>query len=125
MKHGRFLGSQKLAVLPQVEIPSFIKTEIPLSPVDLQKKIAGTNAKELVSFQELAALNIHLGGDKDVSKKALTEYLCNLTFQALGKENDNILMSFDSLNDLAYDINERLAKIELYLVNDSNILSNN
>ena len=38
LKHGRFLGSQKLAVLPQVEIPSFIKTEIPLSPVDLQKK---------------------------------------------------------------------------------------
>ena len=34
-------------------------------------------------------------------------------------------MSFDSLNDLVYDINERLAKIELYLVNDSNILSNN
>ena len=90
-----------------------------------KKKIAGTNAKELVSFQALAALNIHLGGDKDVSKKALTEYLCNLTFQALGKENDNILMSLDSLNDLAYDINERLAKIELYLVNDSNILSNN
>ena len=34
-------------------------------------------------------------------------------------------MTFDSLNDLVYDINERLAKIELYLVNDSNILSNN
>ena len=34
-------------------------------------------------------------------------------------------MSFDSLNDLVYDINERLAKIELYLVNDSNIFSNN
>ena len=76
-----------------------------------KKKIAGTNAKELVSFQALAALNIHLGGDKDVSKKALTEYFCNLTFQALSKENDNILMSFDSLNDLVYDINERLAKL--------------
>ena len=88
-----------------------------------KKKIAGTNAKELVSFQALAALNIHLGGDKDVSKKALTEYLCNLTFQALSKENDNVLMSFDSLNDLVYNIHESLAKIELQLVNDSNILS--
>ena len=68
-KHGRFVGSQKLAVLLQVEVPSFIKTEIPLSPVDLYKNFPGTNAKELVSFQALAALNIHLGGDKDVSKK--------------------------------------------------------
>lgn len=32
-------------------------------------------------------------------------------------------MSFDSLNDLVYNIHESLAKIELQLVNDSNILS--
>lgn len=32
-------------------------------------------------------------------------------------------MSFDSLNDLVYNIHESLAKIELQLVNDSNNLS--
>ena len=61
------------------------------------KKFAGTDAKALVSFQALAALNIYLGGNKNVSKNALNEYLWNLTFQALTQENDNVYMTFDHM----------------------------
>ena len=32
---GRFPGSQKLLMLPQADIPNFVKTETPLSPIDL------------------------------------------------------------------------------------------
>ena len=76
---GRFPVSQKLIMLPQANIPDFIKTETPLSPIDLYKKLKATDAKALVSIQAIAALNIHLGGD--ISKKALTEFLRNLTSQ--------------------------------------------
>ena len=82
---GRFPGSQKLIMLPQADIPDFIKTETPLSPIDLYKKFKATDAKALASIQVIAALNIHLGGDRNISKKALTEFLRNLTFQALSK----------------------------------------
>ena len=85
-------------MLPQADIPDFVKTEIPLSPIDLWKKFKATNAKALVSIQAIAALNIHLGGERErCSKKLLTEFLHNLIFQALSKENDNILMSFNML----------------------------
>ena len=69
----RFPGSQKLVMLPQADIPDFVKTEMPLSPIDdLYKKFKATDAKALASIQAIAALNIHLRGDRDVSNKALT-----------------------------------------------------
>ena len=96
-----------------------MKTDIPLSPIDLYKKFSGTDAKALVSFQALAALNIHLGGDKNTSKNAIREWLHNLTYQALTNENDKIIMSFDLIGELVLGILEQLAKIELNLVNDA------
>ena len=80
-KHGRFPGSQKLITIPQVKTPPFSKTNIPISPIDLYKKFAGTDTKVLVSIQGLATLNIYLGGNKFVSQHAMYEYLNNLTFQ--------------------------------------------
>ena len=112
-------------MLPQGNIPDFVKTETPLSPIDLYKKFKATEAKVLASIQAIVALNIHLGGDRDVSKKALTEFLRNLTFQALSKENDDILLSFEHVGNLFLDILESLAKIDQQLVNDSKILSEN
>ena len=92
---GGFPGSQKLIILPQADIPDFVKTETPLSPIDLYKKFKATDAKALASSQAIAALNIHLGGDRDLSKKSLTEFLHNFTLEALSKENDDILLSFE------------------------------
>ena len=74
-QHGRFPGSQKLIAIPQVKTPPFLKTDIPISPIDLFKKFAGTDAKALVSIQGLSALNIHFGGNKFTSQQAMYEYL--------------------------------------------------
>ena len=63
-QHGRFPGSQKLISIPQVKLPFFLKTDMPISPVDLYKKITGIDAKALVSIHALAALNIYFGGKK-------------------------------------------------------------
>ena len=89
-KYGRFPGSQKLISIPQVKLLFFLKTDIPISPVDLFKKFTGTDAKVLVSVHALAALNIHFGGNEYSSQAALGEYLQNLTYQALSQENDKI-----------------------------------
>ena len=38
-KYGRFPSSQKFVSIPQVNIPIFLKTEMPISPVDLLGQI--------------------------------------------------------------------------------------
>ena len=60
-QHGRFPASQNLISIPKVSSPYFLKTDMPIPPVDLYKKYAATDAKALVSFHALAVLNIHLG----------------------------------------------------------------
>ena len=105
---GRFLGSQESIMVPQVQIPSFVKTETPLSPIDLYQKFKAADARALVSIQALAALIIHLGGDKTISKNALSESLHNLLFQALSKGNGNIYLNFDNVGELIIDILEGL-----------------
>ena len=72
-KHGRFPGSQKLITIPQVKLLFFLRTDMPISPVDLHKKFAGTDAKALVLIHALAALNIHFGRNKYSSQAALEE----------------------------------------------------
>ena len=52
-----------------------------ISPFDLYKKFAGTDAKALVSVHALAALNIHFEGNKYISQTAIGEYLKNLFFK--------------------------------------------
>ena len=66
----------------QAQIPSFGKTQTPLSPIDLYTNFKATDAKALVSIQALTAIKIHYGGNRTVSKNALTEFLHNLTFEA-------------------------------------------
>ena len=112
-------------MLSQADIPDFVKTATLLLPIDLYQKFKATDAKALASVQTIAALNIHLGGDRDISKKALTKFLRNLTFQALSKENDEIFMSFEHVGNLFLDIFDSFAKIDQQLVNDSKILYEN
>ena len=121
-QHGRFPGSQKLIAISQVKNPPFLKTDIPISPIDLFKKFAGTDAKVLVSIQGLAALNIHFGGNKFTSQQAMYEYLENLTFQALSQENDEVYMSFNEVGLLINDLLECLVKKENEQIEKSSIL---
>lgn len=69
--HSRFLGSLELSLVPHAEIPNFVKTNTPLSPIYLYKKFNGTDAKALVSIHALATLNIYCGGNSNISKETV------------------------------------------------------
>ena len=116
-------------MLSQADIVNFIKTEKPLSKINLYNKFKATDAKALGSIQAIAALNIYWNRNiryyRDISKKALTEFLHNLTFQTLSKENDYVLLSFEHVGNLLLEIFESLAKIHQQLFNESKILSKN
>ena len=57
----------------------------------------------LVSIHALATLKIYHGRSSQASKDA-REFLHSLTFQALTKENDKILIEFDRISNLVVQI---------------------
>ena len=96
---------------------------MPISPVDLYKKIAGTDAKALVSIHALATLNRHFGGNKYTSQAALAEYLNNLNYQALSQENDKIFMLFSELGLLVNDLLEQFVLKENAQIVKSSVIN--
>ena len=54
----------------------------------------------------MAALSIYFGGNQEASKIAISEFLKNLTYQALSQENDNIFLSFENGELLIHSILE-------------------
>ena len=103
-QYGRFPGSENFTNVPQVNRPIFLKSETILSPPDLYKKFARTDAKGLVSLRALVALNIYFGGNQLVSQTAFGELMKNLTYQALSDENDNIFLPFEESINSAHSI---------------------
>ena len=65
----------------------------------------------LSSFQALCALNIYLGGNKNVSGLAYSEFLQILTYQAPSQENDNVELAFDQSTNLAHSIVNALNEV--------------
>ena len=103
---GRFPGSENWTNVRRVNLPVFLKSEMPLLPLELYKKFHGTDANGLVSLHGLVALNIYFGGNQEASKIAISEVLKNLTYQALSQENDNIFLSFENGQLLIHSILE-------------------
>ena len=100
-KHGRFPGNNDLTILPQTNLPSVIdQLSVEFSPVQLYEKFKNTDSKNLVSFQAIVALFLYYGGEKLTAKRVMDEWKANLTFQALSKENDNIIMNFDKFTNI-------------------------
>ena len=58
----------------------------------------------LVLIQALGTLNIYLGGNAEISRQALTEFLHNMSHQALNKDNDNIFIEFDRTDELIIEL---------------------
>ena len=73
----------------------FIKTNKVTSTNQLYEKFRSTGACRLVSIQVLAVLNIYYGGSTEISRQALSEFLHNMSHQALNKDNCNVFMQFD------------------------------
>ena len=92
-KTGRFPGNDNLAII----IPAFVKTKDVVSPSDLYETFKDSNAYGLVSTQFLAALNIYFNSDKLLSKNVITEFLHNLSLQALNRDDDRVQLKFGSI----------------------------
>ena len=109
--YGKFPGSNELISIPYIKNPYFLKTDEHLSPATLHQKFYNSEFIGLSSFQALCALNIYLGGDKSVSGLAYSEFLQNMTYQALSQENDNVELAFDQSTNLAHSIVNALNEI--------------
>ena len=94
-QHGRFPVSQNLLVVPKPEIPYFLKTNKVISTNQLHEKFTSTDPCGLVSIEALAALIIYYGRSTEISRQTLSEFLHNMSHQALNKDNYNVFMQFD------------------------------
>ena len=108
-KTGRFPGNQRLISIPRGRIPSFINSEDVISPRYLYERYLSRDMSGLVSVQFLAALNQYLGGNKEISRNAMSEFFHNLSWQALAADNDGILLQFDKIGELIHSINSQLS----------------
>ena len=96
-KTGRFPGNDNLAIIPSGIIPAFVKTKDVISPSALYETFKDSNAYGLVSTQFLAALNIYFNGNKLLSKNVMTEFLHNLSLQALNRDDERVQLKFSSI----------------------------
>ena len=101
---GRFPGKLDLIIITKPDTPAFIKTDEVIFPNQLYEKCRSADAQGLVSVQVLAALNIYLGSDIKLSRKTITEFLYNMSMQALIRENNNILLEFENVTNLVTSI---------------------
>ena len=81
-------------------VPPFVKTSEVISPFNLYKKFQLTDSHGLVSVQFLAALNVFMGGDKTISKNAMSEFFNNLSMQVLSRDDDRIEIRFEAITEL-------------------------
>ena len=105
---GTFATGKNLIYVPKGETPPFVSVNEKISPSVLYEKFSSSEAYGLVSTQFLAALNIFTGGDRALSKNAVTEFFRNLSMQALNREDDTAQLSFTYLRELCDNIKNLL-----------------
>ena len=110
---GRFPGRTTLIPVPRARVPNFIQSQDVLSPRSLYESYVGRDMQGIVSLQFLAAFNRFLGGDKEVSRNAMSELFHNLSWQALTNDNDSIQVKFEAVTALVQSIN-RLIQKQIY-----------
>ena len=106
-KTCRFPSSGNLALVLMGVMPSFVKTNEVISSFDLSEKFNSASAHGLVLTQFLAAFNIFIGGDKTISKNAMSQFFHNLSMQALSRDDDRIDVKFDAIEEF----NESIKKL--------------
>ena len=89
-------------------MPPFVKTNEVISPFDLYEKFDFTSAQGLVSIQFLAAFNIFIGGNKTISKNAMSVFFHNFSIQVLGTKEHRIKTEFDAIEALNKSIKKSL-----------------
>ena len=107
---GRFPGRNTLICVPMANMPHFINANDWISPRSLYETYVGRDMQGLTSVQFLAAFNRFLGGDKEISRNAMSEFFHNLSWQALTNDNDSIKIEFTAITELVKSINLLLQK---------------
>ena len=64
-------------------MPPFLNTNDWISPRSLYETYLGRDMQGLTSVQFLAAFNRFFGGDKEISRNAMSELFHNLSWQVL------------------------------------------
>ena len=82
---GRFPGRNSLVPVPMANMPLFVNNRDWISPHSLYETYVGRDMQGLTSVQFLAAFNQFLGSDKEISRKAMSEFFHNLSWQATHK----------------------------------------
>ena len=107
---GRFPARNALIRVPMANMPHFINANDWISPRSLYETYVGRDMQGLTSVQFLAAFNRFLGGDKEISRNAMSEFFHNLSWQALTNDNDFINIEFTAITELVKSINLLLQK---------------
>ena len=102
---GRFPGRNSLVHVSMANMPIFVNSRDWISPRSLYETYVGRDMQGLTSVQFLAAFNRFLGGDKEISRNAMSELFHNLSWQALTNENNSIKIEFSALTELVKRIN--------------------
>ena len=89
-------------------MPSFVQSNNVISPSELYERYNLGHTRLLVWVDFLAALSVHLGHDKMISKNAMSELLHNLSMQVLSKPDDKIVIKLDAINVLNKSLNNLL-----------------
>ena len=81
--------------------------------------------RRLVSIQALAALDIYYGGRTEISRQALSQFLHNMSHQALNKDNCNVFMQFDRTAELINELTFMLLDRNNRSLNTASTINNN
>ena len=103
---GRFPAVNELTIVPTGDLPSFVWWSDVISSSEFYKRFSLSNARGLVCAHLL--LNVHLGGNKMISKNVMSEFFHNLSMQAFSKSDDAILIKFKAINKLSKSLNDLL-----------------
>ena len=105
---GRFPAINELMIFPTGDETIFVKSIDVIFLSELYKRFNSGDTRGLVCIHFLATLNFHLGGDKMISKHAMSEFFHNLSMQALSKSDDTIVFKFDARNRLNKSLKDLL-----------------
>ena len=112
-KTGRFPGNYTdLILVPAGRKPDFVKTFDQISPSELNEKFQNGPSYGIAAVQFLAGLNIHFGGDKKLSQDVMSEFLHNLSWQALTIDNSNVNIKFDAIIELNKNIKRLIRDVD-------------
>ena len=112
-KTGRFSGNYTdLILVPVGKKPDFVKTYDQISPTELNEKFQNGASYGIAAVQFLAGLNIHFGGEKQLSQDVMSEFLHNLSWQALTIDNKKINIKFDAIVKLNKNIKRLFRDID-------------